>query len=96
MDKRPCVYILASRPRGTLYVGMSRNLRARVLAHREGLLEGFTKEYRVHRLVYVETHATVEEAFAREKRLKRRRRRWKLDLVESQNPTWRDLAEEWW
>jgi putative endonuclease len=96
MDKMPCVYTLASKPRGTLYVGMSRNLRARILAHRDGSLDGFTKKYGVRTLVYVESHSSVADAFAREKRLKRWRRQWKLDLIETLNPNWRDLAEEWW
>ena len=80
---------------GTLYTGMTGNLAVRVYQHKRKLIEGFTKKYNVTRLVYVETYTNVWDAIAREKQIKGWRRKRKLDLIESLNPTWRDLAEEW-
>ena len=88
------VYILASRQRGTLYVGMTNDLALRVHQHREGSGSGFTKRYKVTRLVYYETYATPDDAIAREKRLKRWPRAWKIQAIEGFNPDWRDLYEE--
>jgi putative endonuclease len=88
------VYILASRPRGTLYVGMTNDLVRRVYEHREGLADGFTKEHRVKTLVYYEQHATAIAAIQREKNIKHWSRKWKIDLVRSLNPDWRDLWED--
>jgi putative endonuclease len=88
------VYILASRPRGTLYVGITNNLIRRVYQHREGFTGGFTKEYGVKMLVYYEEHATAITAIQREKNIKRWSRRWKIDLICSMNPDWRDLWED--
>ena len=86
--------ILASRPRGTLYVGMTNDLVRRVCEHREGLADGFTKEHRVKMLVYYEQHATAIAAIQREKNIKHWSRKWKMDLIRSMNPDWRDLWEE--
>ena len=91
VSKHPCVYILASRRNGTLYVGVTSDLVKRVWEHRDNLAEGFTKRHGVHTLVWFEQHATMESAIAREKAIKEWKRRWKLDLVEQQNPEWRDL-----
>ena len=88
------MYILASRPRGTLYVGITNNLIRRVYQHREGLTGGFTKEYDVKMLVYYEEHATAITAIQREKNIKHWSRRWKIDLICSMNPEWRDLWED--
>ena len=88
------VYILASRPNGTLYVGVTNALVRRVQEHREGLVPGFTKRYGVKLLVYYETHADITAAILREKRIKRWQRQWKLNLIEQQNPQWRDLWDE--
>ncbi|MGZ8308562.1 MAG: GIY-YIG nuclease family protein [Rhodoplanes sp.] len=88
------VYILASRPRGTLYVGVTSDLVRRVFEHREGLVEGFTKEHGVKRLVYYEQHATAIAAIQREKNIKHWPRAWKIDLVRSMNPDWCDLYED--
>jgi putative endonuclease len=88
------VYILASRPRGTLYVGMTNDLVRRIYEHREGLAEGFTKEHGVKMLVYYEQHATAISAIQREKNIKHWSRKWKIDLIRSMNPGWRDLWEE--
>lgn len=91
--KQPAVYIMASRERGTLYVGVTGNLKFRVWQHREGLVDGFTKKYGVRRLVWFECHADFSAAIAREKQLKKWTRAWKLELIEAANPTWRDLWE---
>ena len=85
------VYILASERNGTLYVGVTNDLVRRVHEHREGLVPGFTKRYAVKLLVYFEMHRDIYEAILREKRIKHWRRKWKLDLIESKNPQWRDL-----
>jgi putative endonuclease len=85
------VYILASRLGGTLYIGVTNDLVRRVYEHRMGLAEGFTKKYRVHRLVYFEPYGDVEEAIRREKRLKKWNRAWKIRLIEEHNPNWDDL-----
>ncbi len=87
------IYILASRPRGTLYVGMTNNLVRRVQEHREGLVEGFTKEHSVKMLVHYEEYATAIDAIQREKNIKHWPRKWKLDLIRSMNPEWSDLWE---
>jgi putative endonuclease len=88
------VYILASRPRGTLYVGMTNNLVRRIYEHREGMIDGFTKEYRVKMLVFYEQHATAIGAIQREKNIKHWSRKWTIDLICSMNPEWRDLWDE--
>jgi len=91
MDKHPVVYILASRKRGTLYVGVTSDLPKRVWEHRTDVVEGFTKRHGVHRLVWYEPHETMESAIEREKTLKNWNRSWKLELVEKSNPNWKDL-----
>ena len=90
---RPCVYILANRRNGTLYVGVTSDLRRRVSEHRADVIESFTKRYGVHLLVYAEFHATMGEAISREKHIETWRRAWKLMLIEKANPAWRDLAD---
>ena len=85
------VYILASKERGTLYVGVTNDLMRRVYEHKEGLAEGFSKRHSVNRLVYFETHESIEAAILQEKRLKRWRRDWKIELIERDNPHWVDL-----
>jgi putative endonuclease len=85
------VYILASRPNGTLYVGMSSELIGRVYQHREGLVEGFTRTCGVKHLVYYETFGDALSAIEREKKLKRWKRAWKIALIEGKNPDWHDL-----
>ena len=92
--KTPCVYILASRRNGTLYIGVTSDLAQRVTLHKQDLIEGFTKKYGVHRLVYYEMHPTMDAAILREKRLKEWRRLWKIRLIESMNPEWIDLFDE--
>ena len=88
------VYILASRPGGTLYIGVTNNLVRRVFEHREGLVPGFTKRYSVKMLVYYEAHDTTVAAIQREKNMKHWPREWKIDLILSMNPNWRDLYDE--
>ena len=90
-DHHYFVYILASQRNGTLYVGVTSDLIRRVQEHREGLVPGFTKRHAVKLLVYFEAHRDINEAILREKCIKRWRRKWKLDLIEAQNPQWRDL-----
>jgi putative endonuclease len=85
------VYILASPIGGTLYIGVTNNLIRRVYEHRQGLVEGFTKQYGVHRLVHFEQFDDIERAILREKRLKKWNRMWKIQLIEENNPNWDDL-----
>lgn len=92
-DFSPCVYILASGRNGTLYIGVTSNLAARIYQHREGDFEGFTKKYDVKMLVFFEQHGTMDAAIIRERRMKKWNRAWKLRLIESGNPDWHDLAE---
>ena len=92
--KQPCVYILASRRNGTLYTGMTSDLVQRVWQHKNNVVEGFTKKYGVHLLVWFEVHATMESAIEREKTIKGWRRCWKLELIELINPQRQDLYEE--
>jgi putative endonuclease len=94
MDRQPCVYILARASHSTLYTGVTSNLLARIHQHRESQADGFTKRYRIRRLVWFEVHETMESAILREKRIKRWLRAWKYDLIHADNPTWRDLAED--
>ena len=93
MLKVPCVYILASRRNGTLYVGITSDLLKRVGEHKNHLVEGFTKRYRVHKLVWYEVHETMESAIQREKGIKKWNRKWKLALIEQSNPQWQDLFD---
>ena len=89
-----CVYILARRYRGTLYVGVTNELGRRVGEHKGGFVPGFTKKYKVHTLVYFEEYASILEARTRERVLKRWRREWKFKLIEEQNPRWLDLTPD--
>jgi putative endonuclease len=93
MSKQPAVYILASKRNGTLYIGVTSDLIKRTWEHKNDSVEGFTKRYRVHRLVYYELHEDMESAIRREKQMKKWNRDWKLELIEKQNPDWRDLWE---
>ena len=88
------LHILASKPGGTLYVGVTNDLIRRVFEHREGAVKGFTKRYDVKLLVYYEQHDTVPLAIQREKNIKHWSREWKIDLIVSLNPEWRDLYPE--
>jgi len=88
------VYIVASKRNGTLYIGMTDDLPKRVWQHRHGIIAGFTRDYCVKHLVWYEVHATRESALLRERQMKKRNRAWKLELIESSNPSWRDLYED--
>ena len=90
-EKQFYVYILASRIGGTLYIGVTSRLVERVSEHRDGVVPGFTKRYKVHRLVWFEPHNTAEQAIRREKQLKEWRRAWKIMLIQERNPNWDDL-----
>ncbi len=93
-DSIPTVYLLASRRNGTLYVGVTSDLMARLWQHRTGAVAGFTRDYDVKRLVWFEQHATMDSAITREKRIKKWNRAWKLELIEADNAEWRDLAQD--
>ncbi len=93
MAKHPCVYILASKRNGTLYIGVTGDIATRVWMHRQGNGSAFARKYGVHRLVWYEFHQDFGHAIAREKRLKNWRRIWKLNLTEETNPEWEDLYE---
>jgi putative endonuclease len=93
LEKQPCTYILASARNGTIYVGVTSDLEGRTSVHVQDLLPGFTSKHRVHHLLYYEMHETMEAAIAREKRIKKWNRLWKLRLIESTNPEWRDLFD---
>jgi putative endonuclease len=92
--KQPAVYILASKPNGTLYVGVTSDLCKRVWEHKNDVVPGFTQRYGVHHLVYFELHETMEVAITREKQVKKWNRAWKIELIEASNPNWLDLWED--
>ena len=91
MTKLPCVYIMANRKNGVLYVGVTSNLIQRVWQHKNKLFEGFTKRYNVENLVYYEIHQNMEYAITREKQMKKWNRKWKIELIENENKEWSDL-----
>lgn len=86
------VYILASKYNGTLYIGVTNNLAKRIYEHKNGLVEGFTKKYNVKILVYYESTSDIQSAISREKCLKKWNRSWKIKMIETQNPEWKDLS----
>jgi len=92
--KRPCVYILASRRNGTLYIGVTSDLALRIWQHKSNAVAGFVQDYGVHRLVFAEFRDTLKAAILREKRLKKCQRAWKLESIERHNPQLRDLYDE--
>ena len=94
-DHNYCVYMVASKSR-VLYIGMTNNLQRRIFEHKNDLFEGFSRQYRCHRLVYYESFDDVRKAIDREKQLKRWNRAKKIWLIERLNPTWEDLAAEWY
>ena len=91
---QPCVYILATDRNGTLYIGVTSNLAQRITQHKNGEIDGFTKKYSVHRLVWYEYFDTMLTAIEEEKRLKEWNRQWKLRLIDKNNPYWKDLSED--
>ena len=92
--KQPCVYIMASKRDGVLYIGVTSNLFNRVAIHKQDLVQGFTSKYGVHMLVYYEMHQTMPVAVLRESRLKKWHRAWKVRIIEQMNPEWLDLFDE--
>ena len=93
MVSQPAVYILASKRNGTLYIGVTSDLPKRAWEHKNDLVDGFSKKYGVHRLVYYELYDDMLSAITREKQLKKWNRAWKLELIEERNPKWKDLWE---
>ena len=93
MNRQPAVYIVTNKRNGTLYIGVISDLIKRIWEHQNHVVEGFTKRYNIHRLVWYELHTTMESAITREKRLKNWKRKWKLELIESINPQWLDLYD---
>lgn len=93
-EKSYAVYIMTNWRRGVLYTGVTSDLAGRVSQHRDGLLEGFTRRYNCKRLVWFEVHSDIGEAIFREKKIKRWRRQWKIDLIEQANPNWLDRWEQ--
>ena len=89
--KQPCVYMLASKKGGVLYIGVTSNLVKRICEHKNNSVKGFTQKYNVHNLVWFELHETMDSAISREKKLKRWMRDWKITLIEKGNPEWVDL-----
>ncbi len=92
--KIPSIYILTNKPDGTLYIGVTSNLSARIFQRKNDLVDGFSKKYNLHLLVYYEVHENMYSAITREKRLKKWNREWKIQLIETMNPAWRDLYNE--
>ncbi len=91
---RPCVYIMASKRNGTLYIGVTNDVVRRVWEHKNNAVDGFTKKYGVHMLVYYELHETMPDAILREKQMKRWNRAWKIELIQGSNPEWRDVYQD--
>ncbi|WP_254434886.1 GIY-YIG nuclease family protein [Magnetospirillum sp. UT-4] len=94
MTRRPCVYILANRRNGTLYIGVTSDVIRRIWEHKTDAVEGFTKTYGVHMLVYYEMHETMPDAILREKQMKKWNRAWKIEMIQRFNPQWRDLYDD--
>ena len=90
------MYILASKIRGTLYIGMTNDLQRRVYEHKTGIIKGFTQKYGINKLMYFESFQNVYEAIDRENKLKKWNRQWKIDLFEKENKKWQDLAFDWY
>ncbi len=90
------VYFVTNKKDGTLYTGLSNELERRILEHKNKVVKGFTTKYNLDKLVYFEEYETYSEAFERERRLKRWKRQWKIELIEKMNPEWKDLTEGWY
>ncbi len=94
--KKYYVYILASKRNGTIYIGLTNDLERRILQHKNKTFKGFTEKYDVHLLVYFEDFESYQEAYSRERQMKKWKREWKLNLIEKDNPSWKDLSEDWY
>jgi len=90
------IYILTNKKDGTLYIGLTNELERRILEHKSKAVPGFTARYNLDKLIYIEEFETYPEAFERERRLKRWKRQWKIELIESMNPLWKDISEDWY
>ena len=88
------VYIISNKKNGTIYIGVTNNLIRRIYEHKYEMVEGFSKKYGLHKLVYYEIYNTIKDAIAREKQLKNWKRNWKVKLIEKDNPEWKDLYQE--
>lgn len=91
VDKIYYVYILASKKNGTIYIGVTNNLTRRVWEHKNNYIKGFTSKYRVHKLVYFEQTSDIRSAILKEKQMKKWKREWKIEIIEKNNPNWKDL-----
>jgi putative endonuclease len=96
MNKSYYVYIVASKKNGVLYIGVTSDLQNRMNQHKNEAIQGFTSKYIIHKLVYYEQTEDVNSAISREKVLKKWNRSWKIELIEKDNPTWKDLSEDWY
>lgn len=94
MDRKFYIYVVASKRNGTIYIGMTNNLKSRIVQHKESLIPGFTQRYKVNMLVYFKEYNDVRDAITRETQIKRWKREWKIQLIESINPDWKDLFHE--
>ena len=94
MIKQPCVYIMASKKNGTLYIGVTSNLIQRIWQHKHNQVSGFTQKHNIHILVYYEFHETMESAILRENQMKKWKREWKISIIEKNNSKWLDLWEQ--
>ena len=92
--KSPCVYILTNKINTTLYIGVTSDLQKRIYQHKNGVVDGFSKKYNLHKLVYYEQYSDIYSAISREKRLKKYKRKWKLSLIDKMNPSWSDLYDD--
>ncbi|TDR20458.1 putative endonuclease [Marinicella litoralis] len=92
--KNPAVYVLTNQRNGTLYIGVTSDLIQRIYQHKSNAVEGFSKKYQTHMLVYFEQHLTMESALLREKQMKEWKRAWKINLIEKLNPFWKDLYQD--
>ena len=93
MIRFPCVYMLASKRNGTIYVGVTNDIGRRIWEHKNNVIDGFTKKYSIHLLVYYELHHTMPDAILREKQIEKWNRAWKIELIQRDNPQWEDLYE---
>ena len=93
IQKQACIYIMANKKNGTIYIGVTSDLPNRVWQHKNNIIDGFTKKYSIHKLVYFEPYESMKSAIEREKQMKKWKRKWKLEMIEKQNPLWEDLYE---
>ena len=89
------LYLLTNKKNGTLYIGVTNNLERRLFEHKNKLVDGFTKRYNLNKLIYFETYQFVNDAIKRERNMKKWKRQWKIDLIERDNPNWKDLSKDW-